>query len=298
MNKGADRIKGCGTALVTPFQLDGRLDESALAGLVEWQIGEGIHFLVPCGTTGESVTLTHEEYLSVVRITVQTAAGRVPVIAGAGGNNTAKVIELVKELNGLGVDGILSVSPYYNKPTQEGIFQHFRAIAESTELPIVVYNVPGRTSSNILPETILRLANIDNIIGVKEASGDIVQIGEVCNRAPEGFRILSGDDALTLPVVALGGHGVISVASNEIPGMMSQFADACLAGRWDEARTWNRRLYPLMRVNFIETSPIPVKAALAMMGRITESYRLPLVRISDGARPKVAAALSQLGLLK
>jgi len=244
------------------------------------------------------VTLTHGEYLEVVRITVRTASGRVPVIAGAGGNDTAKVIELIGELEQLGVDGILSVSPYYNKPTQEGIFQHFRAAAGSTGLPLIVYNVPGRTGSNILPDTLMRLAEIPNILGVKEASGDISQIGEICTRAPERFRILSGDDALTLPVIALGGYGIISVASNEAPGMMSRFAAACLAGDWAEARALNRRLYPLMKVNFVETSPIPVKAALAMMGRIKEVYRLPLVKISDGARAKLSAVLASLDLVR
>jgi 4-hydroxy-tetrahydrodipicolinate synthase len=270
------------------------LDDQTLATLVDWQVREGIHFLVPCGTTGESVNLEHEEYLSVVRTTLQAAAGRVPVVAGAGGNNTRKVAKLVGELEGLGVDAILSVSPYYNKPTQEGIYQHFRAIARSTSLPIVVYNVPSRTGSNILPETILRLAEIPNIIGVKEASGDMSQIGEICTRAPESFRVLSGDDSLTLPVIALGGHGVISVASNEVPGMMAKFTKACLDGRWDEARAWNRRLYPLMKANFIEPSPIPVKAALAMMGRVSEVYRLPLVQISEGARKKLATVLEEL----
>ncbi len=291
-------LKGCGTAMVTPFAHDGSLDEKALAALVEWQIQEGIHFLVPCGTTGESVTLSRQEYLDVVRITVQTAAGRVPVIAGAGGNNTAKVIELIGELEKLNVDGILSVSPYYNKPTQEGIYQHFRAIAGSSSLPLIVYNVPGRTGSNILPDTLLRLAELPNILGVKEASGDISQIGEICTRAPEGFRVLSGDDSLTLPVIALGGHGIISVASNETPGMMSRLAAACLDGEWEEARRLNRRLYPLMKINFVETSPIPVKAALAMMGRINEVYRLPLVNISDGARARLGAVLSSLGLME
>jgi len=290
-------LKGCGTALITPFLANGKVDEKALASLVNWQIQEGIHFLVPCGTTGESPTLQHEEHLAVVDITVKTAAGRVPVIAGAGGNDTLKIIALIAERKSLGVDGILSVSPYYNKPTQEGIYQHFRAIAESTDLPIIVYNVPGRTGSNILPDTLLRLAEIPNIAGVKEASGDISQIGEICTKAPARFRILSGDDSLTLPVIALGGHGIISVASNEAPAMMSRFTAACLEGRWDEARNWNRKLYPLMKINFVETSPIPVKAALAMMGKIEEVYRLPLVRISEGARAKVASVLSNLGLV-
>ncbi|MBN1566256.1 MAG: 4-hydroxy-tetrahydrodipicolinate synthase [Acidobacteria bacterium] len=290
-------LKGCGTALITPFLPDGNVDEKALASMVHWQVQEGIHFLVPCGTTGESPTLKHDEHLAIVDITVRTAAGRVPVIAGAGGNDTAKIITLIAELKKLGADGILSVSPYYNKPTQEGIYQHFRAIAESTDLPIIVYNVPGRTGSNILPDTLLRLAEIPNIAGVKEASGDISQIGEICTKAPARFRVFSGDDSLTLPLIALGGHGIISVASNEAPGMMSQFTAACLDGRWDEARNWNRKLYPLMKINFVETSPIPVKAALSMMGKIQEVYRLPLVKISDGARQKVASVLSGLGLI-
>ena len=290
-------LKGCGTALITPFLSNGNVDEKALESLVSWQVQEGIYFLVPCGTTGESPTLKHDEHLAIVDITVRTAAKRVPVLAGAGGNDTAKIISLIAELKKLGVDGILSVSPYYNKPTQEGIYQHFRALAESTDLPIIVYNVPGRTGSNILPDTLLRLAQIPNIAGVKEASGDISQIGEICTKAPARFRVLSGDDSLTLPVIALGGHGIISVASNEAPGMMSKFAAACLDGRWDEARNWNRKLYPLMKINFVETSPIPVKAALSMMGRIQEVYRLPLVKISDGARNRVASILSDLGLV-
>jgi 4-hydroxy-tetrahydrodipicolinate synthase len=295
--KNLEGLKGCGTALITPFKPDGSLDEKALESLVNWQIDEGIHFLVPCGTTGENPTMTHEEHLAVVDITAQTAAGRVPVIAGAGGNNTAKIIPLIAELKQLGVDGILSVAPYYNKPTQEGLYRHYCALAESTDLPIVIYNVPGRTGVNILPDTLMRLAEIPNIAGVKEASGDISQIGEICTRAPSRFRILSGDDSLTLPVIALGGHGIISVASNETPAMMAAFAADCLEGRWEEARNWNRKLFPLMKVNFVESNPIPVKAALAMMGRVEEVYRLPLVPISQGARSKVASVLSDLGLL-
>jgi len=295
--KNLESLQGCGTALITPFQSDGALDEKALESLVNWQIEEGIHFLVPCGTTGENPTMSHEEHLAVVDITARTAAGRVPVIAGAGGNNTAKIIPLISELKQLGVDGILSVAPYYNKPTQEGLYRHYRALAESTDLPIIVYNVPGRTGVNILPDTLMRLAEIPNIAGVKEASGDISQMGEICTRAPGGFRILSGDDSLTLPLIALGGHGIISVASNEVPSMMAALATACLEERWEDARDWNRKLYPLMKVNFVESNPIPVKAALAMMGRIREIYRLPLVSISDGARSKLASVLSDLGLI-
>jgi len=288
------KLQGCGTALVTPFRQDGSLDKDALASLVEWQIQEGINFLVPCGTTGEGATLTREEFLSTVSITVKVAAGRVPVVAGAGGNNTAKVIQLIAELENLGIHGILSVSPYYNRPTQAGIYQHFEALANSTRLPIIVYNVPGRTGSNILPETLLRLAELTNIAGVKEASGNISQIAEICLHAPQNFRILSGDDALTLPLMALGGHGVISVAANEVPGMMVRFVNACLSANYEEARSWNKKLLPLMKANFLESNPIPVKAAMAMMGKIAEVYRLPLTRMSDGARAKLEAVLADL----
>ena len=291
-------LAGCGTALVTPFTSAGRVDESALAALVDRQIREGIHFLVPCGTTGESPTLTHDEHLAVVETTVRAAAGRVPVVAGAGGNDTAKVIAMTAELERIGADAVLSVSPYYNKPTQEGIYRHYRALAESTGLPVIVYNVPGRTGSNVLPDTLLRLAEVPRIAGVKEASGDMSQIGEICTRAPEGFRIFSGDDSLTLPLIASGGHGVISVASNEAPGPMARLVRACLEGDWEQARRLNRTLYPLMKVNFVESSPIPVKAALAMMGLIEEVYRLPLCPISDGARARVSAVLESLGLLR
>ena len=288
---------GCGTALVTPFRANGAVDDQALKALVEWQINEGVHFLVPCGTTGESPTLDQSERLAVTDIVVRTAAGRVPILAGAGGNDTAKVISLVAEMKKLNVDGILSVAPYYNKPSQEGLYRHYRAIAESTDLPIIVYNVPGRTGVDVLPDTLMRLAEIPNIAGVKEASGNISQIGEICARAPEGFSVLSGDDSLTLPVIALGGCGVISVASNEAPGLMSQFAAACLEGRRDEARELNRKLYPLMKINFIEANPVPVKAALAMMGKIEETYRLPLAPISESARTKLASVLSSFGLI-
>lgn len=291
-------LVGCGTALVTPFTSAGRVDEPALAALVDRQIREGIHFLVPCGTTGESPTLSHDEHLAVVEATVRTAAGRVPVVAGAGGNDTAKVIAMAAEIERIGADAILSASPYYNKPTQEGIYRHYRALAESTGLPVIVYNVPGRTGSNVLPDTLLRLAELPRIAGVKEASGDMSQIGEICTRAPERFRIFSGDDSLTLPLIASGGHGVISVASNEAPGPMARLARACLEGDWEQARRLNRTLYPLMKVNFVESNPIPVKAALAMMGLIEEVYRLPLCPISDGARARVSAVLESLGLLR
>lgn len=295
---GSTTLKGCGTALVTPFSPDGSaIDEGALRRLLQFQIESGIHFLVPCGTTGESPTLTHEETLRVVEITVSEAKpAHVPVYAGAGGNNTAKIIELAREFVSLGVDGILSVSPYYNKPTQEGLYQHYRAIASSVPLPIIVYNVPGRTGSNIEPSTIARLAEIDNIVALKEASGNITQMAEIANVIPEGFALLSGDDAITLPLMALGGVGVISVASNEVPGEMAKMVNAFLRGDLTEARRRHRKLLPLMQVNFIESSPTPVKAALAMMGLIEESYRLPLVPMRAENKAKLRDVLEKLGV--
>ncbi len=290
-------LKGCGTALVTPFKEDLSIDEEALARLVEFQIAEGIDFLVPCGTTGESVTLSDSEQRRVVEIVIQSAQGRVQVVAGAGGNNTAHVIKLAREYERLGVRALLSVSPYYNKPTQEGLYQHFRAIAESTNLPIIVYNVPPRTSVNILPDTIARLAEIANIVGVKEASGDISQIAEIAARVPDDFKIFSGDDSMTLPIVAVGGVGLISVASNEAPRLMTALTRACLENNWDEARQLNRQLFPLMKANFIETSPGPVKAALALMGKVKEFYRLPMVPVSQQTREKLRAVLVDLKLI-
>jgi len=290
-------LYGCGTALVTPFKADGQLDKAALQRLVDFQIREGIDFLVPCGTTGESATLTRTEQILVVEIVVQRAKGRVPVIAGAGGNNTAHVIEMAKQIADLGVDGLLSVTPYYNKPTQEGLFQHYRAFANAVKLPMIVYNVPGRTSTNLLPDTVVRLNAIDNIIGIKEACGDINQITELAMKIPTGFKIISGDDALTLPIIALGGAGVISVISNQAPKMMAELTRLCLEGKYEAARTLQRKLYPLMKLNFIETNPIPVKAGLAMMGLITESYRLPLVPMSDENRKKLRSAMLDLGLI-
>ncbi len=292
-----EAIRGCGTALVTPFRPDGSFDRDALAELISWQIQEGIDFLVPCGTTGECPTLTQEEYLDVIRVTVAAAAGRVPVVAGAGGNNTNHVIDLARLLEDEGIDAILSVAPYYNRPTQEGLYAHFHAIAKATRMPVILYNVPSRTGCNIQPDTQLRLAEIPGILGVKEASGDISQVADICNRAPEGFRVFSGDDALTLPIIALGGCGMISVVANEVPGMTAKFCHACLEGRCDDARVWNRRLHPLIKANFIETNPIPVKAALAMMGKISEVYRLPLVKMGDIARARLAGVLSDFQLV-
>jgi 4-hydroxy-tetrahydrodipicolinate synthase len=291
-------LKGCGTALVTPFQSDGNVDEAALKKFVEFQIGQGIDFLVPCGSTGESVTLTVEEHRRVVELVVDQAAGRAPVLAGAGGNNTRHVIELAKGCEEVGADGILSVSPAYNKPTPSGLVQHYRTIAEATTLPIIVYNVPGRTGSNIDPDTLARLAEIDTIIGVKEASGNITQIGDILTTLPSHFKVFSGDDALTVPVIALGGVGVISVASNEAPAEMTRLTRLCLEGRFEEAGPLNQQLWPLMKINFIESNPIPVKAALAMMGYVEESYRLPLTPMKPENKEKLKSVLAQLGVVQ
>jgi 4-hydroxy-tetrahydrodipicolinate synthase len=286
---------GCGTALVTPFTAAGSLDESTLRRLTRRQIDAGIHFLVPCGTTGESPTLTDAERSRVVEIVVEEAAGRVPVLAGAGGYNTEDVIHAVRRMACAGASGILSVTPYYNKPSQEGLFQHYRAIADGSDLPIIVYNVPGRTGCNVEVATLARIAALPNIAGVKEASGNMTQIAEVCRAVPPGFVVLSGDDALTLPVMAVGGHGVISVASNELPAEMARFVELAESGDVRAARAAHNRLLPLMQINFVEANPIPVKAAMAMMGLLTERYRLPLVPPSDASRARIAAVLASAG---
>ncbi|HLI33672.1 MAG TPA: 4-hydroxy-tetrahydrodipicolinate synthase [Terriglobia bacterium] len=291
-------IRGCGTALVTPFSKDGTINVDALRRLVQFQLREGIDFLVPCGTTGETPTLEKEEYLGVIRVVVEEVGGKVPIIAGVGGNNTQHICELAKEVSLLGVQGILSVAPYYNKPTQEGLFQHFKAIAESTNLPVILYNVPSRTSSNIEPATVARLSKISNIVGIKEASGSIIQQMEVIHAVEPGFAVLSGDDAFTFPLMSLGGVGVISVVSNEIPGEMTRLVRLLLEEKYREARKLNARLLPLMQANFIETNPIPVKAALAMMGMIEEIYRLPLVPMKPENRAKLEKALIAQGLLQ
>jgi 4-hydroxy-tetrahydrodipicolinate synthase len=288
---------GCGTALITPFRRDFSLDEETLRRLVRRQIESGINFLVPCGTTGESPTLSRAEHLRVVAITLQEAKGKVPVLAGAGGYNTAEVIELAGELRRLGADGILSVTPYYNKPTQEGLFQHYKAIAAAVPLPIVVYSVQGRTGVNVEPATLARLARIENIVGVKEASGNIGQMANVLHEVPSGFHVLSGDDAITIPLIALGGCGIVSVASNEIPREMTQLAGAALGGDFAQARAIQTRFLPLMNVNFVESNPIPVKAAMALMGLIEPVYRLPLVPPSPASLEKIEKVLEQIGLL-
>jgi 4-hydroxy-tetrahydrodipicolinate synthase len=263
--------------MVTPFRGDGSLDEPTLRNLIQRQIDAGIDFLVPCGTTGESPTLTLEEHLRVVEIAVQLAKGRVPVLAGAGGYNTAEVIALARELAAIGADGILSVTPYYNKPTQEGLYQHYRAIANAISLPIILYSVQGRTGVNIEPATVKRLAGIENVVGIKEASGSIAQMAAILNIVPDDFIVLSGDDAITLPLIALGGRGVISVVSNEIPAEMTGLARLALRGDISGARAVHRRYHSLMEVNFVESNPIPVKAAMAEMGLLEPVWRLPLV---------------------
>jgi 4-hydroxy-tetrahydrodipicolinate synthase len=289
---------GTGTALVTPFLSDGSLDESALRSLVQRQLDAGINFLVPCGTTGESPTLSHAEHLRVVEITLEVAKGKVPVLAGAGGYNTAEVIALTRELKSLGADGILSVTPYYNKPTQEGLYQHFKAIASAVGLPIILYSVQGRTGVNIEPSTVLRLAQIENIVGIKEASGNINQMGAILRQVPENFLVLSGDDSLTLPLLALGGHGLISVASNEIPAEMTRLVHAARSGDFAEARRLHHRYLPLMDINFVESNPGPVKAAMAEMGLLQPSWRLPLVPPKPENQERIRAILESLNLVE
>lgn len=291
------RFIGCGTALVTPFRRDLSLDEEALRRLVRRQMEAGVHFLVPCGTTGESPTLTRSEHLRVVEITLEEAKGKCPVLAGCGGYNTAEVIELARELEAMGADGLLSVTPYYNKPTQEGLYQHYRAIASATRLPIVVYSVAGRTGVNVEPATLRRLAEIGNIAGVKEASGNIGQMAQICATVPDDFDVLSGDDSITIALAALGGRGVISVASNEIPGPMSALAQACLDGDFAGARRLQRQWLALMEVNFVESNPIPVKAAMARMGLLEPVWRLPLAPPSPANMARIEQVLSQTGLI-
>jgi 4-hydroxy-tetrahydrodipicolinate synthase len=292
------QLRGCGTALVTPFHQDGSIDDQAFKNLVSWQIESGIDFLVPCGTTGETPTLTHEEWLRVIDLAVEVAAGRVPIVAGATSNSTREAVAKVQELGSrAGIDAILTASPYYNKPTQEGQYQHFKAIAEAVNKPIILYNVPGRTAANLEAGTVARLAEIPNIAGVKEASGNLTQIAEICGAAREGFSVLSGDDAVTLPVIALGGVGVISVASNEIPREMAEMTRAALNNDWNSARQICRKYLPLMQANFIESSPMPVKAVLAMMGRIEETYRLPMVQVRRDTRSKLQKIAAEVGLI-
>jgi 4-hydroxy-tetrahydrodipicolinate synthase len=294
-----DWLRGCATALVTPFTSDGAIDDEALTRLIEYQLNNGMRLLVPCGTTGESATMTEEEDQRVISRAIELARGRAKVIAGTGSNSTAAAIENSKIAQRLGADAVLVVAPFYNKPTQHGLYAHFRAIAEAVDVPIVIYNVPGRTSCNIAAETTLRLArDCENIVAVKEASGNLSQIMEILRGRPEGFNVLSGDDAITFALIALGGDGLISVASNQAPELMSRLVDLALAGKWDEARELHYRLLPLMETNFIESSPGPVKAGLAMMNLIGENFRLPLVPIQESSRARLRDVMTELGLLK
>src|SRR3954469_9035601 len=294
-----DWMRGCATALVTPFNSDGSIDEERMRALIDRQINGGVRLLVPCGTTGESATMTEEEDARVIGMTIDVARGRAKVIAGAGSNATASAIEYSKRARDLGADALLQVAPWYNKPTQEGLYAHFRAIAEAVpEMPIMLYNVPGRTSSNIAAQTTLRLAHdCENIVAVKEASGNLSQIMEILGARPDGFAVMSGDDAVTLPLIALGAQGIVSVASNEIPDLMSRMTNLALEGKWAEARALHYRILPLMEVNFIESSPGPVKAAMAMMGLLEENFRLPLVPITEKSRARVREVITELGLI-
>jgi 4-hydroxy-tetrahydrodipicolinate synthase len=285
---------GCGTALVTPFNRDGSIDEAGVQRLARRQVDAGIHFLVPCGTTGESPTLSEDERVRVVELVVEAADGRVPVLAGAGGYDTREVIHSARRMKAAGAQGILSVTPYYNKPTPEGLFQHYSAIAGEVGFPIIVYNVPGRTGVNVDVQTLVRLSGVPNIAGVKEASGNVSQMCEICRAVPEDFLVLSGDDALTLPLMAVGGHGIISVASNEVPAEMSRMVEHAEQNDFSAARRIHRELMPLMSVNFIESNPIPVKCAMAALGLLEEVYRLPMVPPRPASREKIIAALEAL----
>jgi 4-hydroxy-tetrahydrodipicolinate synthase len=287
---------GVGTALITPFTRDGSLDEAAVKRLARRQIEAGVHFLSPCGTTGEAPTLTHRDKLRVVELVLAEATGKVPVLAGAGGYDTREVIELARDMERVGADGILSVTPYYNKPTQEGLYQHFKAIAEATSLPIILYNVPGRTGVNMSAETTLRLSEVPNIAGIKEQP-DLPQMSQIISGAREDFIVLSGDDPVTVAVMAIGGKGVVSVASNEAPAEMAQIVELCEKGDFAAARKLHHWLLPLIQVNFVETNPLPCKAAMAAMGLIEENYRLPMVPPSAATRSKVVQVLQNLKML-
>jgi 4-hydroxy-tetrahydrodipicolinate synthase len=288
---------GCGTALVTPFRGDGAVDEQALVRLVNWQVESGVNFLIPCGTTGEASTMSDAENLRVIELTTQTAAGRVPVFAGCTHNATSEVVARAKKMAKVpGLTGLLTANPYYNRPGQEGQYQHFRAVAEATELPVLLYNIPSRTGANLEPATVLRLAELKNVIGVKESSGNLAQITELITQAPEGFKVFAGDDGIALPVIALGGAGLVSVASNAIPAQMAKMVGAALSGDWATARKINKEFFRLMQAHFWEPSPAPVKAVMAMMGRIEEALRLPMVPVSAPTRQKLEKLVSELGL--
>lgn len=292
-------LQGCGTALITPFRPDGALDEPALRAHIHWQIASGVSLLIPCGTTGEAATLSENEWLRVIEITVDAASGRVPVFAGATHNSTHEAVRKVKQLARInGLTGILTANPYYNKPGQEGQYQHFRAIAEAVDLPILLYNIPSRTGANLEPPTVLRLTEIPNIVGIKESSGNLAQITELITQVPRAFRVFSGDDALALPTLAVGGMGLISVASNAIPQQMAQMVNSALSDQWITARRINRRYFSLMQANFSEPSPAPIKAVMALLGRGNEELRLPMVPVSSATRRKLERILGELGLLQ
>ena len=287
---------GCGTALVTPFNTDGSLDETTFRKLVKRQIADGISYIVPCGTTGEVPTLNHAEHLRVVEIALEEAKGKIPVLAGCGGNDTAKIAATAKELEAMGADGLLSVTPYYNKPNQEGVYRHFEAVAKATTLPIIVYSVQPRTNVNIEADTMARLSQIDNIIGVKEASGSVAQVAAIIHKVKPGFLVLSGDDAVTIPVIALGGHGIISVVSNEIPGPMTALAKAGLAGDYAKAREIQRQYFPLFEANFIEPNPAPAKWVMEQMGLCSSLCRLPIAPLSEATKTRLTAVMKEVGL--
>jgi 4-hydroxy-tetrahydrodipicolinate synthase len=291
-----NEFTGVGTALITPFTKSGTLDEPAVRKLAQRQVDAGIHFLVPCGTTGETPTLSPSERRRIVEICVEVARGRALVLAGAGGYDTHEVMHAASEMEKAGAQGLLSVTPYYNKPTPEGLYQHYKAIADSTPLPIIVYNVPGRTGCNIDPATLVRISSIKNIVGVKEASGNVTQMAEICRAVPKDFLVMSGDDALTLPLMAIGGRGIISVASNEVPSEMVQMVEAAEKGNFADARHWHEKLLPIMQINFVESSPGPVKFAMAAMGLCEEAYRLPMVPPRPASQEKILAVLKELGL--
>ena len=300
MTMKVDWMRGCATALVTPFTAAGAIDEDRMRALVDRQIKGGVRLLVPCGTTGESATMTEAEDQRVIALTIEVARGRAHVIAGTGSNSTAAAIEYSQRARAAGADAMLQVAPWYNKPTQEGLYAHFRAIAEAIpETPVMLYNVPGRTSSNISAQTTLRLAkDFENIVAIKEASGNLSQIMEILRGRPADFRLLSGDDAVTLPLIALGADGIVSVASNEIPDLMSRMTQLALDGNWAEARALHYRILPLMEINFIESSPGPVKAAMAMMGLLEENFRLPMVPIQEKSRARIREVIAELGILE
>jgi 4-hydroxy-tetrahydrodipicolinate synthase len=292
-------LSGCGTALVTPFCSDGSIDEAALVALVEWQIASGIELLVPCGTTGEAATLTEDEWLRVISLTCATAAGRVPVFAGCTHNATAVAVAKAQQLESIaGLTGILTANPYYNRPGQEGQYRHFKAIAEAVSLPVLLYNIPGRTGANLEPPTVLRLAEIPNLVGIKESSGNLAQITELLTRAPASFKVFAGDDGLALPILAVGGAGLISVASNVIPGPMARMVRAALDGDWETARGINRTYFSLMQAHFWEPSPSPVKAVLSLLGRGANVLRLPMVPVTEATRERLKALVEQLGIAR